>query len=128
MALACSTEHEYKQWVTAVGKGGGALYGDMPMYGALYKRMAAVGVDSKLATSLLYSDSGFARMSAKPRCHEVRDVSDDCRISFYRAFGIPPCQQITMERFYAQLTFNNPVPCPGVGWGVLTILYDQLGN
>ncbi len=129
MGLACGTSEEYLKWIHAVGTGGMSLFGDMPCFGALYSRMRKCGKPSRVARSLLLSDSGFMRMSTKPRTH-ARDnaVSDECRISFYRAFGICPDVQIEFERLCTILNFDQVITDPGVGMSYAPPLTDHLGN
>lgn len=123
MALGVDGEVDYKRWVTAVGKGGLALYGDMPIYGALYRRMASVGAESNITRSLLFADSG---LSYKTRSRVGHDTTDECRLSFYRAFGVHPDEQHQLEEFYSGLSFDKPSKCPGVGWAGVIRLDDQL--
>lgn len=129
MGLACKNIVEYRRWIHAVGTGGFSLYGDMPIYGALYTRLREQGVQSKIGKSLLYSDSGFARMSLKPRRHVSRCVTDTCRLSFWRAFGIPPDLQLEVEQACANANFSSTVvDDPGVGDRLAIITTDHLGN
>lgn len=106
LSLAVSTELGYRQWSYQVGVGGSALYGDMPVFCELYKAYKRNGVESNVKNSLIISDSGFMRMSAKPRVRgEFRGtISDDTRVSFYKAFGYIPSVQIAMEN---ELKDNN---------------------
>jgi hypothetical protein len=129
MGLACSNTEEYQQWIHAVGTGGLSLFGDMPCFGALYARMRLCGKPSRVARSLLLSDSGFMRMSTKPRTH-TRDnvVRDSCRISFYRAFGICPDVQLGFEALCRVMSFDQVTLDPGVGLSYAPPLADHLGN
>jgi hypothetical protein len=100
LSLCVSTELGYRQWSYQVGVGGSALYGDMPVFCELYKAYKRNGVESRVKNSLLVSDSGFMRMSSKPRIRgEFRGtISDDTRVSFFKAFGYLPSVQIAMEK------------------------------
>lgn len=130
MGLACSTAEEYQRWIHAVGLGGLSLFGDMPCFGALYQRMRECGRPSRVAKSLLLSDSGFMRMSTKPRTHSDRPrvVADECRLSFYRAFGICPDVQIGFEELCSTMAFDTLESDPGVGLQFAPPLDDHLGN
>lgn len=129
MGLACATTDEYRQWIHAVGKGGLSLFGDMPCYGALYRRMVEEGLASRVNKSLLLSDSGFMRMSTKPRCHDrVAAVEDSCRLSYYRAFGICPDVQLAFEELCSKLDFSTVVSDPGVRLAFAPPLTDHLGK
>jgi hypothetical protein len=89
MSLAVETELGFRQWSYQVGVGGSALFGDLPIFGELYKAYKRSGVGSNVGQSLVVSDSGFMRMCAKPRIRgEFRgEISDDTRVSFFKAFG-----------------------------------------
>jgi len=128
MGLACGSTEEYLKWIHAVGVGGLALFGDMPCYGVLYQRMRQCGVASNVKNSLLLSDSGFMRMSTKPRLHLRNCVADSCRISFYRAFGICPDVQLAFEELCRQLVFDGVERDPGVGLSFAPPLADHWGN
>lgn len=129
MGLACSTELEYRQWIHAVGIGGLSLFGDMPCFGALYSRMRECGVASDVKRSLLMADSGFTRMSTKPRCHQRENtVMDSCRISFWLAFGICPDVQLEFEGLCGEMDFAGVVEDPGVGLAFCPPLDDHLGK
>jgi len=99
LSLAIDTELGFRQWSYQVGTGGSTLFGDLPIFCELYKAYKRNGVDSNVGGSLIVSDSGFMRMCSKPRIRgEFRgDISDDTRVSFFKAFGYPPSVQIEME-------------------------------
>lgn len=106
MSLAVDTELGYRQWSYQVGVGGLALFGDLPVFCELYKAYRRNGVESNVGSSLSISDSGFMRMCSKPRIRgEYRGtISDDTRVSFFKAFGYPPSVQIELEE---ELKSNN---------------------
>lgn len=127
LSLTEATELGFRQWSYQVGVGGWALFGDMPIFGALYQCYKRNGVDSKVKNSLIVSDSGFMRMCDKgPRVrgdHHVR-ISDDTRLSFFKAFGYPPSVQIAMEAELAVASYCGINDYPeniAVGWGLTTI-------
>jgi hypothetical protein len=99
LSLSVSTELGFRQWSYQVGVGGHALYGDMPIFGELYKVYKREGVDSNAGRSAILADSGFLRLSKTPRVRGdfVGQISDDTRVSFYKAFNYPPSMQIAME-------------------------------
>lgn len=97
--LAADSELAFRQWSYQVGTGGLALYGDMPIYKELYLAYRRNGVASNVGRSLLVSDSGFMRATKQiVRGNEHSVVSDDTRVSFYKAFGIIPSIQVEMEQ------------------------------
>lgn len=127
LSLTESTALGFRQWSYQVGVGGAALFGDLPIFGALYEFYKRNGVDSNVKNSLIVSDSGFMRMSSKPRIRgDYRgEISDDTRVSFYKAFGYIPSMQIAMEKelskmFYTDDLSHHPVNI-AVGCGLTTI-------
>jgi hypothetical protein len=89
--------------------GGGSLYGDIPICAGLYELYRIWGDHSgKIAQSLLYQDSGFARMCRGGRCKGEAVVLDVTRISYGRAFGIPPSHQLRIERYLRSLDLGGP--------------------
>ena len=106
--LAAATERMYRQWSYQVGVGGLALYGDMPIYKELYKAYKREGINSAVGSSLLLSDSGFMRMAKQVvRGSELSVISDDTRVSFFKAFGILPSIQVEMERELRTMSYGG---------------------
>jgi hypothetical protein len=112
-SLALCAPRDWHKWIGAVGTGGGSLYGDIPICSALYGLYRKWGDSSgRITQSLLYQDSGFARMCRGGRCKGEVVVSDATRDSYGRAFGIPPSHQIRIERYLQSLCLDGP-------WGAL---------
>jgi hypothetical protein len=110
VCLGGKTEREFRQWSYQVGLGGTALYGDVPVYNAVYSFYQRTGIESKMGDSLLVSDSGFHRLSKIPRVRNSvpsSAISDSTRLSFFRAFGIPPSRQLALERFYETYSYTG---------------------
>lgn len=122
--LGGRNDKEFSQWSHQVGIGGSALYGDLPVYNALYKMYEENGVASKLGDSLLVSDSGFLRLSKTPRvrgCLASGDISGHTRVSFFKAFDITPSEQIRVENRLRGFVYHgwghcdvNPTPATGI--------------
>lgn len=90
-------------WVSAVGTAGLALTGGVPIYQSVYSSMALSGGPAKgVARSKLLADSGFIRASLGMR-RKYGPISDETRVSFWRAFGVTPCLQVEIEKFYESL-------------------------
>lgn len=109
-SLALCDPRDWKKWIAAVGTGGKALYGDIPICSALYDTYIKWGdTGGKIESSLLYQDSGFARMCKKGRCRGEVVISDATRDSYARAFGIPPSHQIRIENYLYNLRLDGPM-------------------
>lgn len=87
-----------RAWLKAVGEGGLAIAGDMPMYGALYQSMlrAAGGVRAAKHQTL---EGGLQMMRASMRGQErsYLEPSDEVRVSFWEATAIAPSDQRRYE-------------------------------
>jgi len=106
MGLTCDTLLAFQQWAAAVGVGGLSLYGDMPVYRALYGYLLRNGVKSNLEKSALYANSGFARLCKHPRAPYDRNINDACRVSFAVAFGVSPSTQLVVEAALDSMEFG----------------------
>jgi hypothetical protein len=126
LSLSVSTELGYRQWSYQVGVGGLALYGDMPIFCELYKVYKREGVPSNLVKANIIADSGFIRLSRTPRVRGdyVGEISDDTRVSFFKAFGYPPSMQIAMENELKAMSYSGVRNLPvniAVNCGLTTI-------
>jgi len=101
MALGCTTLHEYACWLHAVGTCGWSLYGDMPIFSALYEAMMRNGVASNMKFASLMENSGMIRLGKRPRIRLGDEVAirPRTRLSFQRAFGPTVMQQIEVEQY-----------------------------
>ncbi len=110
LSLSVSTELGFRQWSYQVGVGGLALYGDMPIFCELYKVYKEQGVDSNANKSAILADSGFIRLcrhTPRVRGDYVGQISDDTRVSFFKAFNYPPSMQIAMEREIKTMSYKD---------------------
>lgn len=109
-----STEAAQK-WLRAIGECGLALTGGLPLLQAYYSVYTRTcNVKTKCANSLQI-DSGFWRLSQRMK-RKLAPVSEECRISFYRAFGIPPAEQVALEEFYDAMDPNYSQAGLGNQW------------
>jgi len=102
-----STESEYKQWIKAVGLAGGAMAGGIPVVAAFYQRLVDAGGDIDLGG--IYQSPQFETgmmMLARGMTRRGRIVTDDARLSFWRAFGITPDQQVDIEAHLATVDIS----------------------
>lgn len=83
----------YGDWLTHVGEGGGALARGVPVLQTFYQTLRSLG--SGRSRTLGYT--GMDMMAAGLVCG-LAPVDDDARISFYKAFGIAPWDQIALEQ------------------------------
>lgn len=80
---------------TALGEGGSALCAGVPVCQAFYEGLVRNGRGVKIGAHPAM-ESGFQRLCAGVG-QRSRVVSDESRISFFRAFGILPSTQVMLE-------------------------------
>jgi hypothetical protein len=106
-----------KLWMDAVGQGGLSLCGGVPVYQEFYSsyiRAAADIVDTRRSrrsaarrkrTPDVELTGGLAWLS-KGMTRRYSQVSEETRYSFYLAFGTTPEQQIALEDYYREASFQ----------------------
>lgn len=94
-----------KKWLTAVGEGGLAGWGGIPIVQEVYKKYAAFDKHG-LSEVLMKQDAMYWHARGVKR--EYHEPSARTRFSFWLAFGIAPEQQIAIERQLgaAAITFD----------------------
>lgn len=92
--LSWATDLEYREWQHAISSCGLQLAGDMPIWNEFYRAIGRGGVASTRADDIV-RDCGMGRMAAGLEPGD--SVGDDTRISFWRAFGILPDDQLAAE-------------------------------
>lgn len=101
-----------KQWFKAVGQCGVRVAGGIPVvqeYYQAYIRNAGDVNDAKMNRDL--TESGFWMMS-KGSKRGYGMVSEECRFSFWKAFGVTPDQQIALENHLSQVRIDCELETP----------------
>lgn len=88
-------------WLSAVGSSGRALNDGVPISYAFYSQLPKVKVSAGLYEALPTTAGLF--MLAKGMDDLGTPVTDDARISYYKAFGITPWEQEALEGDFSQL-------------------------
>lgn len=83
-----------RKWMHAVGSGGLAVAGGMPVFTSLYNKLEALGTPGEVSGAKSYT--GYLA-TALPDNRRGRVVTDEARVSFYHAFGITPTLQRAWE-------------------------------
>lgn len=97
----------FLKWMKAVGEGGLALTGGIPILQDLYSCYNRIAGEVKalqdptLETGLKMLGKGMKRVYA-PKIHPMT------RVSFWRAFGIPISKQLCYERILQETVFDYP--------------------
>jgi hypothetical protein len=90
------TEAEWNTLRNSVGECGLALAGHMPIFSEYYAALRR-GAGSRVDKDNV--ETGFKMLARGMNMKEV-PVSDDARISFFRAFDISPDEQLAVEAYY----------------------------
>jgi len=86
------------KWLQAVGKGGLSLTKGIPVYQSFYKMFIREAKGRKALTDPTL-EGGFFRLS-KGMSLADENITSDTRLSFWKAFGILPEEQICLETYY----------------------------
>jgi len=102
------TSSLFRGWLDAVGTGGLALTGGLPVFQDLYSSYVRSGEKRKVPVELL---PWSFRQWKEGVNRAYGDVHPLARSSFYSAFGITPDEQVCMEKYYQSLMIVAfPVP------------------
>ncbi len=111
-----SNFHTYKSWLNAVGTGGLALAGGMPVFDAfynLYKRSGQASWFSNRRKRNLTVDSSddvlpwYMRELHMHGSRVSHEPTPEARCSFWTAWGVTPDEQICLENYYHGLSLNT---------------------
>lgn len=107
----------FRGWLHAVGTGGMAMTGQVPVFQDFYLSYLRAG---QLVKTAVDDQSWGVRQLAKGMVREYGPVSAQTRASFYWAFGVTPSEQLVLEDFYrgmsigadlgAVLEYQRPMP------------------
>jgi len=114
--LSWDTDQAFSHWAHAIGTCGRALTLGVPVWQAWYERFLRFGSYSQGAVESVY-DSGLGFMSSGVVGGEI---SQQCRYSFYLAFGVLPDHQIAYEQEYREPVQMMPI-CPMIYSQVTTL-------
>jgi len=87
----------FKGWMHAVGTGGMAMTGGIPIFQDFYQTYINFGKFRKTASDL---QSWGVRQLSKGMQRRYSPVEPATRASFYWAFGVTPDEQLVLEDFY----------------------------
>jgi len=97
----------FRQWLDAVGTGGIALAGGMPVFQSFYRMYKRSGQTLRrnrknklVGMSTFELLPWYMREVGLNGKRSERDVTPDARASFYFAFGVTPDEQVCLEGYY----------------------------
>ena len=96
-----SSKKLYQKWLAAVGSGGVAMNGGVPVMQAYYQCfLRASGGAKPLLGDPVMRDWEH---KVKNMNREVQEIKPDTRCSYWKATGITPCEQLCIEKYYDNL-------------------------
>lgn len=112
--LSWDTDVDFAYWAYAVGTCGASLTAGVPVWSHWYDRLLRLGVGAPGGVMERFSETGLSYMS---RGVVACEVVAEARLSFYRAFGITPDQQLALEADYGEpvtIASSTPMTFPDV--------------
>lgn len=107
------TRELYQGWLHAVGTGGLAMTGGVPVFQDFYRTILRHGKYHKAASD---SQSWGVRQLSKGMVRSYGVVHPMTRASFYWAFGVTPDEQRILEDFYSGVSLDQPLRSGEVYW------------
>ncbi len=83
-------------WATAISDSGLAIAAGLPVFESLYLKLREAGCGVQLGAHPLRDEGGLARLAKGEAAREL-GISDQSRVSFWRAFGVAPYMQRILE-------------------------------
>lgn len=99
------SDRAFRGWLDAVGQGGIAMTGGVPVFQDFYHSYIRCGKFLKSATTGL---SWGVRSLIRGMKRQYGAVSPRTRLSFWVAFGVTPDEQLCLERFYSSINVGAP--------------------
>lgn len=94
----------YKGWLDAVGTGGLAMTGGVPVFQDFYQAYQKHGSPHKVHFDV---QSWGVRSLQKDMTRSYGPISPETRASFYWAFGVTPDEQLVLEEFYRSVSLDS---------------------
>lgn len=102
------SEQQLRYQFDAIGNCGLALTSGLPILQEYYTALVRGGNSGGTPTER-FVETGFYRLSRGMHC-DVREPSVAARVSFAKAFDIPPDLQLEIERYYRSLDLTHLAP------------------
>jgi hypothetical protein len=108
VSIRSRTPQELRQWLWCVGKCGVAMASGVPVQQEYYKMFIRSGMKGGRLNHV-EGRSGLTWFSAGLAATEA-PVEDSTRVSFWKAFGVDPAEQMNMEADFSQYTLPPNAP------------------
>lgn len=106
-----SSEGVFNRWCDCMHEGGRALTAGIPVWEQFYGMFPTLGKRKAVHIQTVGGlvESGMWRLRGGLEYRQL-PVGPDQRVSFWKAFGVLPDDQITLEKQYAQIQFHYAKP------------------
>ncbi len=98
------SDKQYLAWLDAVGTGGLAMTGGVPIFQDFYRTYCRYGSRGK---THYHAQSWGVRSLGLNLNRQYGEVDPRTRASFYWAFGVTPDEQLVMEEFYRSVKLDS---------------------
>ncbi len=98
------SDRQYRGWLDAVGTGGLAMTGGLPVFQEFYRSYQRWGSPYK---QHVQAQSWGVRRLQQGMVRTYGPVSAQSRYSFWLAFGVTPDEQLVMEDFYRRVDLDS---------------------
>jgi len=95
---------KFRGWLDAVGSGGLAMTGGVPVFQSFYLLYVRSGKKRKVPDFLL--SWNMRKYVRKNVLSGAKKVAPETRFSFWLAFGVTPDEQIELERYYDKMSIS----------------------
>lgn len=94
-------EKLFKRWIAAVGQGGLSLTGGIPVVQDFYQCLVRNSQGAKPLKGDPTQETGLQRLSVGMK-REYSEIAPTTRLSFWKAFGVDPARQLSIELRYRE--------------------------
>jgi len=95
----------FKMWMAAVGQGGMSLTGGVPIWQDFYAKLIEISEGAKALEDPTLNTG--MKIMGRGMYHTYVEPTDESRLSFYKAYGISPAEQLSMEEYYRNYTYSS---------------------
>lgn len=107
-----NSEKLFRRWIAAVGVGGLSLVGGIPVVQDFYQCLVRNSQGARPLKGDPTQETGLQRLSVGMK-REYSIVDPETRLSFWKAFGIDPARQLSIELSYRKSTVSyEAMFCP----------------
>lgn len=97
----------HREVLEATGEGGMHLYADIPVLASYYRMLRGSRKLSKRAKQFMHTSKDWLRHLGTKATASSGEITEEARLSFYKAFGMTPCHQIMLEERFSTFDLSG---------------------